>query len=212
MKKFLLLQSMLIISAVCFGQTIQNITFSPTPRTDVDEVFVTVSSVFPSGSCNLEYQNFTVLGSAVDIYQFHCLGPLAVICYNVDSISVGVLPAGTYTATVNLMVGTFDGSGNCVNYTQTDQEIQTFDVAFSTNINENNMINPVVTVSKDQVSIGNLKGEFDFVVYDVAGKEIMNRKVSSTENTFSISAETGMYFYSLIKDGKKQFAGKILIK
>ena len=110
-----------------------------------------------------------------------------------------------------LLQGTFDSIGNCAEFIKIDSTDFVFIVSVGTGIDQILKANPTVFLNKETISISNLYSTYEFVLYDVRGKQIISRNVSSTENNFSISVEPGVYFYSLRKEGKQEFTGKLVV-
>ncbi|MBK9414569.1 MAG: T9SS type A sorting domain-containing protein [Bacteroidetes bacterium] len=166
---------------------------------------------FTSGPRDLVNQNFTMSGNNITTNHYHCPGMLTVICPGIDTLPIGVLSAGTYNVTANLFQGTFDSIGNCAEFIKIDSTDFVFIVSVGTGVDQILKANPTVFLNKETISISNLYSTYEFVLYDVRGKQIISRNVSSTENNFSISVEPGVYFYSLRKEGKQEFTGKLVV-
>ena len=211
MKKLLLFSAILLLSVQSFGQGFQYVGISPTQPTESDTVSVIGSYIFTSGPCDLVNQNFTMSGNNITTNHYHCPGMLTVICPGIDTLPIGVLSAGTYNVTANLFQGTFDSIGNCAEFIKIDSTDFVFIVSVGTGIDQILKANPTVFLNKETISISNLYSTYEFVLYDVRGKQIISRNVSSTENNFSISVEPGVYFYSLRKEGKQEFTGKLVV-
>jgi hypothetical protein len=211
MKKLLLFSSILFLSFQSFGQGFQYVGVSPQMPSTSDTVSVIASYVFNSGPCDLVNQNFTMSGNDIYTYHFHCPGMLTVICPGTDVLPIGVLPAGVYNVTANLFQGAYDSLGNCSSYTQIDAANYQFTVSIGTSVNQITKAKPIVILNKENIKISNLISEYQFVLFDVTGKEVLSRKVSATDNDFSISVEAGIYFYSLRVNGMQEFTGKIIL-
>ena len=197
MKKLILFTAILFLNLQSFGQGFQYVGVNPTIPTDADTVSVVASYVFNSGPCDLVNQNFTITGNNISTFHFHCPGMLTVMCPGTDILPIGVLPAGSYSVTANLFQGTYDSLGNCSQYTQIDVANYNFTVSLGTGINQITKARPIDFLNKENIKISNLIAEYQFILYNVTGKEIVSRKVSSTDNDFSIAVESGVYFYSL---------------
>ncbi len=90
--------------------------------------------------CNemISLQNYTVTpsGNTFMIDAFYCYGWLQVIHTTNDSIPLGVLPAGSYTYTVNIY-NSYAPVTNCMSFTTSDQDAGGFNVLPVTNSIEN---------------------------------------------------------------------------
>ncbi len=211
MKKLLLFSAILFLSLQSFGQGFQYVGVSPNQPTDTDTVSVIASFIFTSAPCDLVNQNFTMTGNDIFTYHFHCPGMLTVMCPGIDTLPIGVLSAGIYNVTSSLFQGAQDSLGNCLNFTQIDAANYQFTVSLGTNVDQISKARPIVFLNKENIMISNLNTDYQFVLYDVSGKEIISRKVSSTDNNFSISVESGIYFYSLLANGAQKFTGKLIV-
>lgn len=211
MKKLILFSAILLLKLSSFGQGFQYVGVLPTIPTSTDTISVVAGYVFTSGPCGLVNQNFTMSGNDIYTYHFHCPGMLTVMCPGYDTLPIGVLAAGTYNVTANLFQGTYDSLGNCSMYSQIDAANFQFVVSLGTGVDHITKAKPLVVLNKSNITISNLNAEFLFVLYDVSGKQILSRKVSSAENNFSVSVEAGVYFYSLRTNSTQEFTGKLVI-
>ena len=211
MKKTTLFIALVLSASTSFSQTILGINVLPPSPTTNDDVAIIVTSTFTSGGCDLQYQNFNIVGNTISTYQLHCPGMLTVICTSIDTIHIGQFAVGNYFVESNLFAGGYDSLGHCSSYSQTDQSAIQFSVSLESGINENNQSAPKIFINSEKIKISNLTGNFNFVLYDISGKEIMSRQVSSKENDFSISVDAGMYFYSIRKEGMNGYTGKLLV-
>ncbi|MBP6531633.1 MAG: T9SS type A sorting domain-containing protein [Bacteroidia bacterium] len=211
MKKLLLFSAILFLSQQSFGQGFQYVGVSPNQPTDADTVSVIASYIFTSGPCAMVNQNFTMTGNNISTNHYHCPGMLTVMCPGIDTLPIGVLVSGTYNVTANLFQGTYDSLGNCSEFLQIDSANFQFVVSLGTSVDQITKAKPIVFLNKENIMISNLNTEYLFVLYDVSGKEVISRKVSSTENNFSISVEAGVYLYSLRADGAQKFTGKLIV-
>lgn len=86
--------------------------------------------------CNemISLQNYTVTpsGNSFMIDAFYCYGWLQVIHTTNDSIPLGVLPAGSYTYTVNIY-NSYAPVTNCMAFSTSDQDAGSFNVLPVTN-------------------------------------------------------------------------------
>ena len=212
MKKLLLPGIILLFSLSSFAQTIQSIDVLPNSPISTDNISITVDYMFTSGPCDLVHQFFSITGNDIYTYHYHCPGMLTVICYGTDVISIGQLAPGNYTANVNLFEGTYDSLGNCNQFVQSDISAHNFVVSLGTGVDQIKNTRPIVFFNKEVIKISNLNTNYQFVLIDVRGKEILSREVSASENIFSISAEAGVYFYSLRKEGMQEFTGKLIFE
>lgn len=203
---------LILFSLTSNAQTILNTTIDPSSPTDNDQIKLYAELAFPSAACNLENISIVKNGNAIFVSLFHCSGMLTVICNITDTVAIGQLTAGTYDLETQLFYGSQNLSGICANYTQVEQTTTMFIVSTQTGIKENAKSTPVISIQSSKLIVANLTTQYDMNVYDVAGKLIATKKVSATDNEMSLNVSGGYYFYELMKDGKKEFAGKIFIK
>jgi hypothetical protein len=211
MKKLLLLPALLLFSLSTFAQNIQNIEVLPATPTSTDNISISVDYMFTSGPCDLVNQHFTISGNDIFTYHYHCPGMLTVICYGTDVISIGQLPPGNYNAFVSMFEGVYDSTGACDQFTQVDGSTHPFVVSLGTGVDQIKNSSPIVFMNKDDVKISNLNSNYQFVLMDVSGKVVIKQEVTTTENTIPLSVEAGVYFYSLRKEGKQEFTGKLVV-
>lgn len=211
MKKLLLITTILFAGLSAFSQNIQNISVLPASPTSTDNISLSVDYMFTSGPCDLVNQNFNISGNDIFTFHFHCPGMLTVICYGTDVISIGQLSPGTYTAYVNMFEGLYDSTGSCNQFNQVDGSTFSFVVSLGTGIDQLKNTRPIVFLNKEVVRISNLNSNYQFVLMDVSGKEIISQEVTASENSLPAAVEPGVYFYSLRKDGKQEFTGKLIV-
>jgi hypothetical protein len=211
MKKLFVLQAILLFSMFSFAQNIQNVEVLPASPTSTDNISISVDYMFTSGPCDLVNQNFTMSGNDIFTFHFHCPGMLTVICYGTDVLPIGQLAPGNYSVFVNMFEGLYDSTGNCNQFNQVDGSTYNFVVSLGTGVDQVKNSKPIVFLNKEVIKISNLNSNYQFVLVDVSGKEVYNQVVTTTENTLPISVEAGVYFYSLRKEGKQEFTGKLVV-
>jgi hypothetical protein len=137
---------------------------------------------------------------------------LTYICYITDSISLGNLPVGTYDVITQLFYGTQNISGNCTSYAQVDQKSTTIVVSSSTGIKDILTSTPLVRIESKKLIVSNLYSQYVMELYDGTGKIVTAKKMSATDNELLLNVSPGFYFYSLSREGKKEFTGKIFVR
>ncbi len=211
MKKLFIFLVISAFSLLTNAQSIQSVDISPVSPTTNDVVTINVHYVFTSGPCDLFQQNVTIIGNSIYTEHFHCPGMLTVICTGTDNLQVGVLPPGNYSVFANLFTGTFDSLGVCFQFSQTDQMAFQFSVALGTGVEQLNSSKPILFIENDFLKISNLNGEYQFILYDVAGKIILSKIVTGYENSLALPVDAGIYFYALQNENAKVFTGKLII-
>ncbi|MFZ7116768.1 MAG: T9SS type A sorting domain-containing protein [Bacteroidota bacterium] len=211
MKKFLLLPAILLFSLCSFAQNIQNIEVIPASPTSTDNISIAVDYMFTSGPCDPVNQYYTMSGNDIFTFHYHCPGMLTVICYGTDILPIGQLAPGNYMTYVNMFQGDYDSTGNCNVFQQVDGNTFSFVVSLGTGIDQLKNSRPIVFMNSDAIKISNLNSNYQFVLMDVSGKEVLSQEVTTTENNLPLSVEAGVYFYSLRKEGKQEFTGKLVV-
>ena len=104
-KIYILFLLIIFTTTYTYSQTILSFTIHPVNPTPTDTITIIAECMFPSGPCdgsaivNLSSGN-TILGDGV-----HCMGMLAVICTDYDTIVIPPKPAGQYSLLFNLSAG-----------------------------------------------------------------------------------------------------------
>ncbi|OFX39149.1 MAG: hypothetical protein A2X08_09880 [Bacteroidetes bacterium GWA2_32_17] len=101
MKTILFIQ--LFICGIASAQTqLVNINIIPQNPTTVDMVKVIGNAMFTWGDCPLTNSSVNIIDTTIIVYAFHTVDSLTVICYSTDTITIGMLNAGTYKIIYNL--------------------------------------------------------------------------------------------------------------
>lgn len=110
MKRFLLSLCISMGSLVSFAQpSITGFTIIPANPTENDSVKVIIECYFPSTSCfGSAYLN-GINDNVIDAGGLHCMGMLAAICTDYDTLVLAPLSPGTYTLNYLLVTGTDPG-------------------------------------------------------------------------------------------------------
>ena len=209
--KTILLFIFVLAATSGFSQSILSSHLVPAFPNESDTIAYYADLEFPSGGCALEHHSTSIIGSSIDVSLFHCSGFLTVICYITDQISIGTLPSGTYILTTKLFYGSQDISGNCINYNQSDQDNLTFTVSTSTGIHEVSSAIPIVFYKNNQLKFSNLNDRYDLHLVDAIGKEVFTKTVSASEPELFLQLQSGIYFYSLLKNGVSVYSGKVVM-
>lgn len=194
-----------------FSQSILSSHLDPAFPNENDTINFYADLEFPSGGCSLEHQSTSIVGPSITVSLFHCSGFLTVICYITDRINLGPLPAGTYNLDTKLFYGSQDISGNCTNYNQSDQDNLIFTVSTTTGIHEVSAAIPIAFYKNNQLKFSNLNDRYDLHLVDAIGKEVFTKKVSASEPELFLQLESGIYFYSLLKNGVSVYSGKVVM-
>lgn len=91
-----------VILTVCYIScraqlpNIISLQISPSNPTTNTQIGVVASTMFQSGSCDLQSVSVNISSQTIDVYAVHNLGPMTYICSSVDTTSIGTLESGLY--------------------------------------------------------------------------------------------------------------------
>lgn len=86
------------------GSMIDSLKIIPANPTVNDEIQLVAFTTFPTTGCDLTFQSVIVEGNYISVTLEFTLGDLTAICNSIDTLQVGMLPAGTYELNAILMV------------------------------------------------------------------------------------------------------------
>ena len=196
-------------SQISFAQGVNSITILPNNATTDDTILV-ISNLAYFGNCSAGLVNAPInqFGSIVNIYPEYCGYGDTTLCHAIDTFSLGVLPAGTYTLDIEYHQGTVCGGGF-------DAIIETFDsffqVVLATKIpllssKEEIILFPNPT--SDFIEIKTGKSIETIKLFDLAGREI---KLPITDTFIDIeSINPGLYFLFIQLASGKVIAREIV--
>jgi len=95
MKKTATIIFLLLLAMSIRAQEIDSVIITPASPTTNDVITAYVYLSFPQGSC-ADVGTVFISGNDVYGYGFHCMGNMMSMCYDVDTIVFGPLPAGVY--------------------------------------------------------------------------------------------------------------------
>lgn len=84
---------------------INSIEIIPASPTAGDSVKLVGHFTFSNGGCAKQSFVASIFGTAVMAEAIHCLGMLTIICYESDTIDLGLLAAGVYSVDLSLYTG-----------------------------------------------------------------------------------------------------------
>ncbi len=208
MKKTLLSLMLFCASLMASAQGIQNVSFNPVYPTDTDYVDMIVSSWFPSGGCDMQMEQHSTTINTIDASMYYCLGPLTFICNSTDTIHLGQLAAGNYTASVTIF--TDESLSGCLSFLPAATSNLTLTVDVSTSIERKEIILPVISQINKQISVKGVPDGSVFHLMDLSGRLIQSVQLSENVS-FLIEAGSGIYLYSIQTPSGKLVKGKISI-
>lgn len=178
----------------------------PNPAIETDSAWLNLQ-VYCNVNAWLDSYTVTPSGNNFMINAYYCQGMLMVITTTNDSIPLGILPAGNYTYTVNVFT-----SGDCINFTTTDQDAGNFVVdpvggTGISSVSENDFsVFPNPFTDKIEIQFSENAGkEFSIQLSEINGKIISVQPSfengKQTINTSSLG--NGMYFLTVTSGDKK---------
>ncbi len=206
-----------IVSEASLGSIVDLDTFYPFQCDLIDTVILRAEMMFPSAPCEL--QNYTVeftSPNSAEISATYCLGPLGVICNNIDSFSVYPLNynEGVYTFTLVLQ--------DC-----TGSVIDTQSIFFNAIITPCPFVAPIQPAYTgvslvNSLSNGSLMFDFsqlpssipssiELTIFLSDGRIIAIEKLKSVHEQIQLSLPSGMYFYAVNQNGNLLDRGKAVV-
>ena len=113
MKKILLSSLLFLSFAIANAQTINSISVTPVAPTTNDQVGIIINSTF-GFNCISDSFAFNIVGNAIYINMYQCLGMLSILCTKTDTVNVGQLTAGIKT--VQVLIHTAQANPSCSIY------------------------------------------------------------------------------------------------
>ena len=192
-----------------FYAQLNSVVIIPANPTETDIVSVIASTTDGSGDCDLESTAISnPTSSQMNVEVCHEKGPLAYICSSIDTIELGVLPAGTYTVTYSIRRENLITPVGCSGENILDTKDIVFTVSTTSGIALNDIIknsvklypNPASTNISIEYELYKTTPTAEFVIYNMAGQAvktipIINRKGLVKEDISSL--QRGSYFYRI---------------
>lgn len=205
MKKFIL-SFFLFFSCFANAQQIQSVTFFPANPTETDTVYLIVESMFTSGGCDMQYHQ-TSLGPSITVGVFHCIGIATFICYNTDTILLGVFPSGIYPVNVNLY---YSGSGiPCNKFSFGDSLVTDLIVDVGTGITPGPSQKPVVTTQLGHILVNGATLNSTFELFDLTGRRLLEQSLIQIEERIAATNLSGIYLFRITRPDGRSSTGKI---
>jgi len=199
MKKLLLIFLLFCALIPVQAQWITGMHVVPDTPSSADNVRLIVQAQFPSGGCSEWYiMNQYQVDFEYTYSIVNCVGMLAVICPNNDTITMGQLIAGNYTVIVNLNAGS--GDKPCPPFAQWTADTIHFIVSPATGLPETKNTEATImyySVQASQaimVSLRNFKEPATLEIYDIAGRLLSAQTVVQAKTQINISSlAAGIY-------------------
>lgn len=224
MKKIVVLLVSIHLSLSLYSQgSITGFTIIPTNPTTTDNIKVLVGLSFTSGACNVDNQNYSLVGmDRIVGSAHHCLGMLAFICNTVDTFNLGSLTTGSKVFKLTLNSGQ-GGRGCSPGFVPDDSDSINFNVVrpVPTNIKSYESQNSFLKISPNPfnnsatVSINDLAlSNATFSVFDAQGKLVKSLKNIETQEFMIEKNElsSGLYFFKFYNEKKLIQTGKLIIQ
>lgn len=217
MKIFFSLLPLLLLannsSAQWYGN-FDSVKIVPANPTDQDTIRFIGFETFPSGGCDLDNFNISVIGSNVEIDLAHCLGMLTVICKDTDSISFGPIPIGTYILTCRLSIG---GSPPCDSQAPIDTSQISFTVLGSNKVDDPFLNQTGIRIYYDsyneeiRTEFSGKSGWFELKLSDLTGSVIRKEILRRNNNAASLVIPKGIYIWDGLDEFGNRGFGKLLV-
>lgn len=98
----------------------------PSPASDTAEAFLNLQ-VYCNEMIHLDHADVNVIGNNITVDAYYCWGWLMVITTTNDSISLGLLPAGNYTYSVNIWTS-YEPTFDCLSFVSATSATGNFNV------------------------------------------------------------------------------------
>ncbi|MGB0887435.1 MAG: T9SS type A sorting domain-containing protein [Vicingaceae bacterium] len=193
---------LLLSTLLTFGQEVNNITTFPSNPTANDTTFIISDfSYFGNCSAGLINKQINQSDSVINILAEYCGYGDTTLCNAVDTFSLGILPIGNYSVTIEYhqgitCLGSFD---TFIATIDTTIEIST--VSTVSSITANKSINIYPNPASDFVKIQNKESIKGIKLFDITGKEL---KILFNDDRIDIRPlSTGIYILHIeLKDGE----------
>jgi hypothetical protein len=213
MKKVRLVFLFLLTSLVSPAQNIVSLGTLPANPTATDTIKMVSHLQFSSGGCDLQSATCMINGNAVNVMVKHCTGLLTFICDAFDTVTIGVLPTGTYQLQLDAQQWLYDFSGNCSTYSGTSQQVTSFTVAPATNVQrpDNTSLSLNWRPEIGKLSVDGVYTTAVLTLYQPQGSVLFNEEIYPGKNIPMDGAENKLLLYSIqFKDGTKR-TGKLFL-
>jgi hypothetical protein len=204
MKKYTAIFVIYFISTLfTYSQTIVSMNYSPANPTEADSITVIVENMFTSGGCEGTGFLNSISGNEIIGGGIHCIGALAVICTDYDTVVIPPLAAGHYTFI--FILSTADAPA-CVpgiiplTYDSLHLVILPFNSVSESVLNSGISVYPnpssgSFTISKSTNELATLR------IISPDGRLIMSYELSETETAIDTKLSAGIY--TLLIEGNK---------
>lgn len=215
MRKFFLAIYMWLLGATVYGQTILGMNVVPPNPTTLDSITVYADLSYQSGGCDTRDQIlFALSGSSIYAVTHHCVGMLAFICNDMDTIPVGKLQAGTYTFSLTSTAGALPAP--CTPGIVPSQATITFVVTNASSINETSFEGTSIYYSNNTINIASQLPFADGAIiniHNMMGQQVLNRQLeNASKQLIPVSLTSGAYIITLQNaEGKRVGQQKIVV-
>ena len=183
------------------AQTIDSVRISPTAPTTAIPVMVHVYGFFTSltspGSVTQSYLG----GNVYQVNVHRCQGMALALDYTHDSISLGILSAGSYTAMATMYSAMADSSGNCQILSPTGNGSTTFSVTQSSGIKDVRSETVSIRYNTNEKSIHidlpPALASCKFSLLDLSGRTLMERLIETKASVIRTDVPAGLYLVKL---------------
>ena len=187
-----------MLSQVDNTSTITSLQIAPENPTVNDQVQLTISALWSSGSCEMTNYLYSGSNTNFDYNFFYDVGVATYICSNSSTINLGTLAAGQYTITCYI-------NNNYAPSMQYEPMTITFTVSGGNlqnqNFEKNNVLLAYPNPVTDFLTIENQNNK-SVTIFNALGQKIMEKNnLSNTETILNFSDfHKGIYFLSCEND------------
>jgi hypothetical protein len=214
MKKTFTLLAILFLSFSAKAQWIDSLVITPAVPDANDTLRIYAYLSFPQGNC-ADVGTATVAGNNIYGYSFHCMGMAMFMCYDVDTVVIPPLMAGTYTLTWTLDAG-FGPQGNCTpgfqsydNDTLIFQVQTVLDIPTLPKVSAGIFPNPASDNLSVQISAGVIE---QLQMVNVMGESVLSAAPMQARSEISTeSLPNGIYFCRIIDSEGRIFVQQVEI-
>jgi hypothetical protein len=214
MKKILLFSSFLILISTCLSaQSIQGFAVYPPNPTTADTITVIVETQFPSGSCDGEGYFNGVSGNEISAGGLHCMGMLAVICTDYDTVIVPPQSQGSYLFVYVLSTGQgIPCIPGILPLVIDSTHIVVTDVNHTPDMNKTSLDVMIRNNGEGKFIIEkNFPGDFTLNIFSIDGRMVNSYLLKNPINEINESLPKGIYSFVGMQQNKKSIS-KIVVK
>jgi len=177
------------------AQQIISIQVVPATPTTTDTIRILINCQYPNTSCD-GVANFSQVGNNIYGNSFHCMGLIATICTDMDTIKLNPQPAGNYILYYSLDAGY--GLPTCTpGFVPYDYDTAYFTVSPATGIaeTENNFVSVYPNPAHELVNV-TVEEKAEVIIINSIGQKVGEVNLDAGENKIDVAnLPEGIYFF-----------------